>query len=495
MNKRIFLIVITTFLTGTISGQELKDFFSTLSKNNLFNGSVVISKSGENTFSNFYGFSNIEKQEKITEKSQFTIASVTKTFTAIAILQLKQQGKLKLEDPVQKYLSDFPYSDITIKHLLNNTSGLVDYYNLFDIVIKEQPEKLISNQDIIPTFIRFKTPLSFSPGSKWEYNNLNFCIAALIIEKISGISYAAYLDKNIFKPAKMKNSFVPVNRQIKEKNEVALYTYPNFYSTNFVNTTTLQDPFLISTKSNFYGNGGIVSTALDLQKYQNAVFSNQLLGKKELEEALTATILNDGKKVTYTIDGKEISYGLGWGMFTDESNGKIVFHDGSVTGLASMLAHNIDKNQTVILLSNTGNCPVFSIVNAVFQLLNNKPYVMPTQNLSRVYGSLLESGNKEKANQLIQDYLKDKSTYEATERDFNRLGYQFLRSQKNDNSLETFHAATLIFPASSNIFDSYGEALLQCGKKEEAIKMYQKSVELNPNNENGKKVLSSLLKK
>ncbi|PAM94381.1 hypothetical protein B4N84_15060 [Flavobacterium sp. IR1] len=495
MNKRIFLIVITTFLTGTISGQELKDFFSTLSKNNLFNGSVVISKSGENTFSNFYGFSNIEKQEKITEKSQFTIASVTKTFTAIAVLQLKQQGKLKLEDPVQKYLSDFPYSDITIKQLLNNTSGLVDYYNLFDIVIKEQPEKLISNQDIIPTFIRFKTPLSFSPGSKWEYNNLNFCIAALIIEKISGISYAAYLDKNIFKPAKMKNSFVPVNRQIKEKNEVALYTYPNFYSTSFVNTTTLQDPFLISTKSNFYGNGGIVSTALDLQKYQKAVFSYQLLGKKELEEALTATILNDGKKVTYTLEGKEISYGLGWGMFTDESNGKIVFHDGSVTGLTSILAHNIAKNQTVILLSNTGNCPVFSIVNAVFQLMDNKPYVMPTQNLSRVYGSLLESGNKEKANQLIQDYLKDKSTYEATERDFNRLGYQFLRSQKNDNSLETFYSATIIFPNSSNIFDSYGEALLQCGKKEEAIKMYQKSVELNPNNENGKTVLNSLLKK
>ncbi|OXA86611.1 serine hydrolase domain-containing protein [Flavobacterium hercynium] len=177
MNNRIFLIVLTTFLTSTISGQELKDFFSTLSKNNLFNGSVVISKSGENTFSNFYGFSNIEKQEKITEKSQFTIASVTKTFTAIAVLQLKQQGKLKLEDPVQKYLNDFPYSAITIKQLLNNTSGLVDYYNLFDIVIKEQPEKLISNQDIIPTFIRFKTPLSFSPWKQMgiQQSQLLYC--------------------------------------------------------------------------------------------------------------------------------------------------------------------------------------------------------------------------------------------------------------------------------------------------------------------------------
>lgn len=264
MKKNFFLIVLTVFLTNTISAQELNDFFSILSKNAIFNGSVVISKSGKNIFSNVYGFSNIDKKEKIDENAQFTIASITKTFTATAILQLKQKGKLKVEDPVQKYLPDFPYSNITIKQLLNNTSGLAQYYNLFDSIIKEQPEKVISNQDIIPTLSSFKTPLSFLPGSKWEYNNVNFCIAALVIEKISGISYADYLEKNIFVPAKMKNSFVPADRKIKKENQVELYTYPNFYSTNFVNTNTLKETSLIDEKSNFYGNGGIVSTALDL---------------------------------------------------------------------------------------------------------------------------------------------------------------------------------------------------------------------------------------
>jgi len=156
------------------------------------------------------------------------------------------------------------------------------------------------------------------------------------------------------------------------------------------------------------------------------------------------------------------------------------------------LMHNIDKNQTVVLLSNNA-APMFALSNAISQLINNKPYVIPVQNLSRVYGSLLENGSKEKANQLIEEYLKNPGSYEATERDFNRLGYQFLRLQKNDNSLQTFASATLIFPKSSNIYDSYGEALLQCGKKDDAIKMYQKSVELNPDNENGKKVLKELL--
>ncbi|MGF1924889.1 MAG: serine hydrolase [Bacteroidia bacterium] len=494
MNNRILLILLTVVFTNTLSAQELDHVFTTLFDKNLFNGSALVSKSGQTILSSNYGFSNIEKTEKITKQSQFTIASITKTFTSTAILQLQQKGKLNINEPVQKYLNDFPYPNITIRQLLSNTSGLAQEYNLFDPIIKEQPEKIISNQDIIPTFIRFKTPLSFLSGSKWEYNNVNFCLAGLIIEKISGISYAKYLENNIFKPAKMINSFVPLDRKIKSPNQVELYAYSNFYSTELVNTKTLKEPFLIYEKSNFYGPGGIVSTALDLQKYQEALFGYQILGKKELEEALTATKLNDGKTVSYTIDGKEISYGLGWEMYTDEREGKIVFHDGFISGLTSILLHNITKNQTVILLSNLGNTPVFPISNAVFNLINDKPYKIPVQNLSRIYGNLIENGNKEKASELIQEYLKNPNIYEASERDFNRLGYQFLRLQKCENALLVFNSATLIFPKSWNIFDSYGEALYQCDKKEEAVKMYRKSIELNPVNENGKQMILKIEK-
>ena len=493
MKNRLFLLLLTVLFTNTLSGQELNNFFTTLSNKNLFNGSVMISKSEKTIFSTHYGFSNIEKKEKLNDQSQFPIASITKTFTSTAILQLQQKGKLNINEPVQKYLTEFPYPNITIRQLLNNTSGLAQEYTLFDTIIKEQPEKVISNQDIIPTFIRFNTPLSFLSGSKWEYNNVNFCLAGLIIEKVSGMSYADYLAKSIFKPAKMKNSFVPLDRKIKTKNQVELYAYPNLYSTEIANTKTLKEPFLISEKSNFYGNGGIVSTALDLQKYQKALFNYQILEKKELEEALTATKLNDGKTVSYTIDGKEISYGLGWGMYIDESEGKIVFHDGFITGLTSILAHNITKNQTVILLSNSASS-IFPITNAVLNLINKKPYQIPVQNLSRIYGSLIENGSKEKANELIQEYLKNPNSFEASERDFNRLGYQFLRLQKCDNALLVFNSATLIFPTSWSVFDSYGEALHQCDKKEEAVKMYQKSVELNPENENGKQMLLKIEK-
>jgi CubicO group peptidase (beta-lactamase class C family) len=493
MKNGLFLLLLTAFLTNFVSGQELNNFFSTLSEKNLFNGSVLISKSDKIIFSNNYGFSNIEKKEKLNKHSQFPIASVTKTFTATAILQLQQKGNLNIKEPVQKYLPDFPYSNITIKQLLNNTSGLAQEYTLFDTIIKEQPEKIISNQDIIPTFIRFETPLSFSPGSKWEYNNVNFCLAALIIEKLSGMRYKDYIEKNIFRPAKMKDSFVPINRKIKTKNQVELYTYPNFYSINLVNKNTLKENFLIVEKSNFYGNGGIVSTVLDLEKYRKALFSNKILNKKELNEALTATKLNDGKTASFDIDGKEASYGLGWAMYTDESDGKIVFHDGFITGLTSILAYNMKKDQSIIMLSNSASF-IFPISIAVLNLINNKSYKIPVQNLSRIYGSFVESDNKEEASELIQEYLKNRNSYDASERDFNRVGYQFLRLQKCDHSLQVFNSATLIFPTSWNIFDSYGEALHQCGKKEEAIKMYQKSLELNPDNENGKQMLLKIEK-
>lgn len=230
-----------------------------------------------------------------------------------------------------------------------------------------------------------------------------------------------------------------------------------------------------------------------MEKYRKALFSNNILGKKELEEALTSTTLNDGKKVSYTIDGKEISYGLGWGMYTDESEGKIVFHDGFITGLTSILAYNITKDQSVIILSNSASS-IFPISNAVLSLINDKPYTLPVQNLSRIYGSWVESNDKEKADQLIQEYLKNRNRYEASERDFNRLGYQFLRLQKCDNALQVFNSASLIFPASWNIFDSYGEALYQCGQKEEAAKMYKKSLELNTDNKNGKQMLLKIEK-
>ncbi len=394
---------------------------------------------------------------------------------------------------MQKYLPAFPYPNVTIKHLLSNTSGLGQYYNLFDSIMTQFPEKIITNSDIIPAFNQYKTPLSFSPGERWEYNNVNFCIASLIVEKISGLSYSSYLEEYIFKPAGMTNSVMPIDRRLSEKNQVELYTFPNLYSLSLENIRNVPEKFKIEGRSNFYGHGGIISTAADLFKYDQALYNGTLLGKQELEEAFTATNLSNGKMATLQLDEKEVTYGLGWFIYTNEENGKIIFHDGAITGLTSILARNISKKQTVIILENTGSNAVFSSSNVILEILNKQTRPTATQNFARLYGSTLVNDGVAQADTLLMKYIKNPEKYNVTEREMIRLGYELVRHKKIAEGIVTFSTATKIYPNSWNAFDSYGEALLLNNQKEEAIIMYQKSIELNPNNQNGKKALQTIM--
>ena len=496
LKKMYFFFAIILLQSNIVFAQnetnEILNYFEKLYSFNQFNGNYVVAKNEKVICKRSVGFGDLDKKTALNKNAQFPIASISKTFTATAILQLKQKNKLKLDDAVQKYLPKFPYANITIRHLLSNTSGLVDYYNLFDSLMIEFPNKLITNSDIIPVLNQNKNLVSFLPGERFQYNNVNFCIAALIVEKVSGLSFGEYIKQYIFRPAKMKNSLVPDNKNIMQTKQVECYSFPNLYSISLQNVRTISKNFKIEERNNFYGNGGIVSTAADLYKFDQALYNGTLIGKQELEEAFTPMKLNDGKTATYQLDEKQVTYGLGWEIYTDEKNGKVVFHDGSLTGLTSILVRNISKQQTIILLENTGSNAVFSASNAILNILNQQPYKPVTQNFTRLYGSTLVNNSMSEANILLTKFLNNPEKYNVTEREINRLGYELLRQNKKTEAIETFSTTTKIFPNSWNAFDSYGEALLLNNQKEEAIKMYQKSLQLNPDNVNGKKVLQKI---
>lgn len=486
------MLLQNTIVFSQSTTKEINNYLENLHSINQFNGNYVVAKNEKVICEKFVGYGDYHKKIALRKNTQFPIASISKTFTATAILQLKQKSKLKLDDVVQKYLPTFPYANITIRHLLSNTSGLVDYYNIFDSVMVEFPNKLITNSDIIPAFNQYKIPLSFLPGERFQYNNVNFCIAALIVEKVSGLSFGEYLKQYIFRPAKMKNSLVPDNKNIMQTKQVECYSFPNLYSISLQNIRTISKNFKIEERNNFYGNGGIVSTAADLYKFDQALYNGTLIGKQELEEAFTPMKLNNGKTTTYQLDEKQVTYGLGWEIYTDEKNGKVVFHDGSLTGLTSILVRNISKQQTIILLDNTGSNAVFSTSNAILNILNHQTYKPVTQNFTRLYGSTLVNNGISEANTLLTRLINNPEKYNVTEREINRLGYELLRQNKKTEAVETFSTATKIFPKSWNAYDSYGEALLLNNQKDEAIRMYKKSLELNPDNENGKKVLKDI---
>lgn len=475
--------------------QKIGAFFNTLYEQKQFNGSVVVEEKGKVLFHGYLGQSNAGKNGKISSRSQFPIASVSKTFTAIAILQLKSKGLLQLDVPVKKYLPDFPYENITTRHLLSNTSGLTQYYTLFDQEIDSNEKILITNRDIIPVLNKKKVSLVFTPGERWEYNNLNFCLAALIVEKLSGKTFRDYLNTFIFSPSEMNNTFVPVNRKIKSSDQVELYSYANLYSTRMKNVDSLPQLFKIDRHSNFYGNGGIVSTANDLIKFNRALQNGKLLPGKEQIEAFSPTILNNGKAVSYKLDGKEVTYGLGWEMYTDTTHGKIVFHDGSILGLTSILMYNLSAKQAIVVLDNTGSNTVFAIANAIIELLGNRTYVIPGKNLPREYASAVVQGDTAKANDLINSYQSNPTSFRTSERDFIRAGYDLLRNNLLTESLKIFDTTVKLYPDSWNAYDSFGEALLKAGDKIKAQEMYQKSLKLNPENKNAAVILQELQKK
>jgi CubicO group peptidase (beta-lactamase class C family) len=493
-------LLIVTFSFAQNNSQKLDSLFNSLYSYRQFNGNVLIAENGLPIYQKSFGYSNFKNKTLNNERTDFSLASAAKTFTSTAILQLKEKGKLKLNDFVIKYFPEFPYTDITIKNLLSHTSGLPEW-DIFRKQIKENPNKIFSNSDFLPTLKLLKLPLDFNPNDKYQYTNTNFIFLALIIEKITGLSFQQYLQKNIFNIAKMSNTYFekdylhPAN-----KNRVTNYDYPFFYSTEFENVDSLGNYGIrLLNLSGFVGNGNIMTTSSDLLKFDQALYSDKLIKPETYNEAITPTILNNKKVIETNLGGEKASYGLGWFILADTSLGKIVGHTGGVPGALSIFLRNIDKKETIILFDNTFNKSLYrSGLNAI-NILDNKSVTTPKQSLTKLFGSTLVKKGIDAAFCKLQELKDNEQHYYLSEEDMNDLGLQLLYEPTfkghEELSLEVLKLNTVLFPKSFNTYDSYGEALAKTGKKDEAIFMYRKSVKLNPDNEGGKKMLEELLKK
>lgn len=481
----IFLLIVATNVLAQSRGNNLDKYFSTLSKNQQFNGNVLIAEKGKIIYQKSFGYADFLAKRLNTVNSSLPIASITKTFTSTAILQLKEKGKLKLEDNVVKYLPEFPYPTITVKQLLSHTSGLPIYDTLFFSLISLHPDTVFTNRDIISVMISKKAQLIFKPGDDFLYNNVNYNILALIIEKISGLSFEAYLKKYIFIPAGMTHTSLSIFFSRKDKNLSMRYRLQYLYSKKLERTDTSAE-FKIIYRFNFQGHGDIISTTNDLLKYDISLYNGTLLNSASLKEAFTAIKLNNGEDNVQR-------YALGWITKKDTSIGEIVKHDGGLPGGRTMLLRNINRHQTIILFDNTAN-NVIPIADNALSILNGATIDKPKKSGARFYGVDLAYNGTKTGDKTLTRIKKDTSNYYLSEQEMNSLGYAFLSNNRDSEAEATFKQNTQLFPLSWNTYDSYGEVLLKNGKKEAAIKMYQKSVELNPDNENGKKVLEQILK-
>lgn len=459
----------------------------------VFSGNVLISEKGKIIYEKAFGFANYENKIPMTGKTIFPIGSVSKTLTAVAVLKLKEQGKLRLDDSITKYLPDLPYPNITVRNLLSHTSGLPEYQS--EAIIKEIGDKGVTNSDLEKVFARLKLPADFAPGSRWEYSNTNFIFLALIIEKASGKSYPQYLLENIFKPAQMKNtSVLKKNIPARFKNLVADgYRGTSFVQVRDANINSLRGATdYYATVSNLYGAGGIYSTARDLFRFHKALQKNGILKKQTLAEIYSATNLTNSKDYTASKNTNyESKYGLGWFVVKDETSGKIVYHPGGVVGYISYFLRNLTKNQCVIVLANNENLKHYT-PTALLRILDNQPYKLDKKSLAAALGKEYNKSDFETTKKLF-DELKNNADYVWREGEMNDLGYQLL-VEKNDAkaAIEILKLNSEKFPESFNVWDSLGEIYDKAGNREEAIKNYEKSLEINPDNTEGRRALERI---
>ena len=371
------------------------------------------------------------------------------------------------------------------------------------IFLIANPDKVFTNADMLPRYAKLKLSLVFQPGEAVQYDNINFMFASIIVEKITGLSIADYLKKNIFEPLGMRNTFIPKTSfyhwtPSESKHLSLLYFYPHFYSEHLLKSDTVSYLLKYWHSYKISGEGEIISTLPDLLKYDQALYNGKLITNKSLQEAYTPFKLTNGQYNSYY-------FGLGWMVYPDSSLGKIVRYSGGAIGLKSHILRNITKNQTVIIIDNTNN-PVDDLAIDAIKILNGQNIKPLGKSLTKIFGIALLTTGEAAAKLQFEKLRHDTINYELNENELNTLGYDLMNSNqmalltegatqsKIKEALVVFKLTTELFPKSWNAFDSYGEALLQNGQKVEAIKMYKKSIELNPDNEGGKKVLQELLK-
>ncbi|MCX7746024.1 MAG: serine hydrolase [Clostridia bacterium] len=336
--------------SSTIS-KNLDAYVTACTANRNFHGSVLVAKDGKILLSKGYGMADFDKGIRNKNTTRFGVGSVSKQFTAMAIMQLFEKGKLKLDDKLSKYYKNIKGSEsITIHHLLTHSSGIVDFSDLLEYVTTGNSIKSV---DDLIKIIKDK-PLNFKPGTKYQYCNAGYVILTGIIEKVSGLKYENYLSKYIFKPLGMKDSGVFIARNTNCLKGTTGYT-------GFLDVTPVYDDFALYTS---YGAGAIYSTVEDLYKWSQALYTEKLLKKKNLD-----LMFKGHMKINSTY-----SYGYGF-VINSSPYGQQIFHNGATLSYTSYLTRYTDKKLTIIVLSN--NRPLSIVINSLADISFGKAVSAP----------------------------------------------------------------------------------------------------------------------
>ena len=476
INAAFLGVMIATSICNVSYGQakveKLDKLISAYAAYGKFHGSVLVAEKSSVIYKKGFGLADMEWNVPNQPDTKHRLGSITKQFTAMLIMQLVEQGKLKLDVPISTYLSDYPKKNgdvITLHHLLTHTSGTPNMTS-FPRFGKDIMRNSYTPVELVKLFA--DSALNFKPGEKFEYSNSGYILLGYIVEKVTGKSYEQVLQENIFTPLNMKNTGYDHAGPLL-KNRARGYQKNGWL---YVNSDFID-------MSVPYAAGSMYSTVEDLYLWNQALYGSQLLRKENMDLLFAKHIPSGGN----------YHYGYGWGIGeiplgnTTERIGT-VGHSGGINGFNTQLTRIPSDKSFIVLLNNTGGAPLNDMTKAIAAILYDKSYDLPKKSVAFSLADRIEK----KGLPAALDYyngIKDSIGYYLNENEMNGTGYQFLQWGKVKEAAAIFKLNTQAFPKSSNVYDSYGEALMALGNKTEALENYKKSVKLNPGNEGGIKIL------
>ena len=331
-----------------------------MDKKDAFNGAWLYAEKGEIVSKGVLGFRDPENTLPITEDTIFQLASVSKTFTSAAVMLLVREGTLHLEDEIVKFFPEIPYPGVTVRHLLTHTSGIPDYFDDADWFIKiwKEEKRVPGNDEILRFLCETKAKPYFAPGEGLHYSNTGYNLLALLVERLSGVPYEDFLQKNIFEPAGMSSTYCcHIRRDGVPFEKYAQATV--FEDGKCVADVDSAEDGDVVAFDGLNGDDYVYTNIFDMLKWDRALREGRVLTDEEQKLMYTPVKLNNGEDAVYDED-EGLGYGFGWAVGRDKEYGLVVSHSGGMPGVATWLERFIDADRMLVILT----CRDFADVRA-----------------------------------------------------------------------------------------------------------------------------------
>jgi CubicO group peptidase (beta-lactamase class C family) len=444
---------------------DIDTFMHALHDRGQFDGALLVAREGRVIYRGALGIADPKTGEAFTPRTPSCLASVSKPFTAVAIMMLAEKGGLTYDDSIAKYIPGLApgLGVLTIRQLLTHTSGVPDYSSDLGI---DHPG--ITLAEVMQALRGVRAPL-FPPGEKYRYSNTGYVLLGVIVEKLAGKPLPEFLKDTVFEPLDMESTFALMSGS----GEASGIAHGS-------------DDFGSPDEASAYlgGEGGLFSTVDDLFKFDQALYESKLVQVQTLAEAFTPPKVRSG----------QTTYGFGWNVAADDLGGKRVWHTGNTAGYRAFIERRLGSRTTIIMLTNHGSTKRVEINEALQNILAGKPPVFPKRSIAvAMHGTILSHGVDAGIAQYRTAKAASSGEYDVGEGELNMLGYQLLyRDGRHQDGVRVFVLNTAEHPDSSNAYDSLAEAYGVVGDAASAKRNYRIAIDKDPANLHASEMLKKL---